>query len=99
MTERGPDDIVIDLGVEPLREPVSVPRPTSRLHSTAVALTTACGVLALISTLAFVTIGWPGTSRRIVIAVLLFTTVGFITGVAITILGAARDTYARKADN
>lgn len=99
MTGPGSDDRVVDLGVEPVHEPTPVPRPTSRLHSIAVAFTATSGVIALISALAFVTIRWPGTSRRVVIAVLLFAIVGFVTGIAITILGAARDTYARRSDN
>lgn len=99
MTGREHDDPVVELGIEPVREPVPPPRPTSRLHSAAVAFTAVSGVLALVTALAFVNIRWPGASRRVVIAVLLFAIVGFITGVSITILGAARDTYARKSDN
>ncbi len=95
----GSDDRVVDLGVEPVGEPTPPPRPTSRLHSAAVALTATSGVFALLSALAFVTVRWPGTSRRVVIAILLFCIVGFVTGVATTILGAARDTYARKPHN
>ncbi|MDQ4064830.1 MAG: hypothetical protein M3161_02160, partial [Actinomycetota bacterium] len=82
MTEREPDDPVVELGVEAVREPEPLPRPTSRLHSAAVAFTAICGVIALLSTLAFVTVRWPGAPRRVMIAILLFAVVGFITGVS-----------------
>ena len=55
-----------------------------------------CAVVAIAAGLGFATVGWPGTSRRVVIAVLAFAVVGFVASVAIAVLGAARDTYARR---
>lgn len=53
-------------------------------------------ILAILSTLAFVTVNWAGPTRRIVIAVLIGSIVVFMAGVCSTILSAARDTYAKR---
>jgi hypothetical protein len=68
----------------------------SRLHAVAVAMTALCAVLSITSLLAFLTVSWSGSTRRGVIAVALFSVVGFLAGVAITVFSAARDTYARR---
>lgn len=87
---------MVPLGVEPPEEPKG-PRPrSSRLHSFALFITALSAVLAILSTLAFVTVNWAGPSRRIVIAVLIGSIVMFMAGVCSTILSAARDTYARR---
>lgn len=87
---------MVPLGIEPPEEPRG-PRPrTSRLHSFALFITTLSAVLAILSTLAFVTVNWAGPSRRIVIAVLIGSIVMFMAGVCSTILSAARDTYAKR---
>lgn len=91
-----PPGELIPLGVDP---PVPDPGPpprTSRLHSFAVLFTAVAALVAAGSTLAFVTIGWPGTMRRVVIAIMLTSTVAFLAGVAMTTLSAARDTYSRR---
>lgn len=87
---------LIPLGKES-PEPAPGPPPrTSRLHSAAVAITGTAAVIAIASTLAFVTVGWPGRPRRVVIAIMLMSTVAFVAGTVITILSAARDTYGRR---
>ncbi|HEV3473616.1 MAG TPA: hypothetical protein VG408_10540 [Actinomycetota bacterium] len=55
-----------------------------------------CAVIAIVTFVGFLTVGWPGTSRRVVIAVGLFAVIGFLASGAIAVLGAARDTYSRR---
>jgi hypothetical protein len=59
-------------------------------------MTALCAALAIASLLAFVTVSWSGSTRRGVIAIALFSVVGFLAGVAITVFSAARDTYVRR---
>ncbi|HWC13569.1 MAG TPA: hypothetical protein VG929_03130 [Actinomycetota bacterium] len=91
-----PPGEVIPLGVDPPEPNAGPPPRTSRLHSFAVLLTAVAALVAVGSTLAFVTVGWPGTMRRAVIAIMLTSTVAFLAGVAMTTLSAARDTYSRR---
>lgn len=87
---------VIPLGVDPPEPAVAPPPRGSRLHSIAIVVTAFGAIVAIGSTLAFVTIGWPGSLRRAVIAVMLTSTVTFLAGAAVTVLSAARDTYTRR---
>jgi hypothetical protein len=48
------------------------------------------------STLAFVTIRWPGSSGRYLIAVLFTSVIVFIVSASTAVLTAARDTYVRR---
>jgi hypothetical protein len=66
------------------------------MHSAAVLLSAVTAIVALLSALAFVTVNWSQTSRRIVIAVMFFSISLFLAAVSATILSAARDTYARR---
>jgi hypothetical protein len=51
------------------------------------------------STLAFVTIRWPGSSGRYLIAVLFTSVIVFIVSASTAVLTAARDTYVRRGSN
>lgn len=93
------DERVVPLGVEPPSEEPPPSLPTSRLHSAAVFASALFALLGIGSWLAFVTVNWSGTPRRIVIAVTLFSVVGFLAAVAITVFSAARDTYVRSDRN
>lgn len=95
MNDPGPGE-VIPLGVEPPEPPPGPPPRSSRLHSAAVLVSALTAVVAVLSGLAFVTVNWSQTSRRIVIAVMLFSISLFLAAVSATILAAARDTYARR---
>jgi type II secretory pathway pseudopilin PulG len=53
-------------------------------------------IIGILATLAFITVGWPGTSGRRVIAVVVISIVGFMTSAAAAILAAARDTYPKR---
>ena len=68
------------------------------MHSVSVFITAFAAVVAIASTLAFVTVEWSGRPRRIVIAILMASIVTFLSGVAATVLTAARDTYALRRD-
>jgi len=52
-------------------------------------------IIGILATLAFITVWWPGTSGRRVIAVVVISLVGFMTSAAAAILAAARDTYPK----
>jgi hypothetical protein len=68
------------------------------MHSAAVFITASAAVVAIASTLAFMTVEWSGRPRRVVIALLMASVVTFLSGVAATVLTAARDTYAGGRD-
>ena len=53
-------------------------------------------MLAIVTTLAFMTVEWSGKSRRFVIALLMASVVFFLSGVASSILTAARDPYVKE---
>lgn len=89
------DDTVVPLGVDPQTEEVPPPRASSKLHSGAVLATSSFAIVTLLAWLSFVTVGWSGSPRRVVIAVVLFSVVGLLASIAITVFTAARDTYAR----
>ncbi len=71
----------------------------SRLHAIAVAGAGVFGVAAVVSFLAFLTVNWAGSARRLVIAAVMFSIVAFLASTAIAVFGAARDTYARRGPN
>jgi hypothetical protein len=54
-----------------------------------------CAVVALLAGIAWLTIGWPGSLGRVVIAVMVAGVLGFLTCASAALLTAARDTYAR----
>jgi hypothetical protein len=56
----------------------------------------ACAVVGILATLAFITVGWPGSSGRRVIAVVIFAAIGFLACASAAVLSAARDTYPRS---
>jgi hypothetical protein len=49
--------------------------------------------------LAFVTIRWPGSSGRYLIAVLFGSVIVFVLSASTAVLTAARDTYAGRGSN
>jgi hypothetical protein len=87
---------VVPLGVEPPEPPPGRPPGSSTLHSVAVLVSGIAATVAILSALAFVTVTWSSTSRRVVIAVMFCSISLFLAAVSTTILSAARDTYARR---
>jgi hypothetical protein len=55
-------------------------------------------LLGIFSTLAFVTVGWPDDLGRYVVAVIVFSVVGFMASALIAVFSAARDTYVRSGE-
>ena len=70
--------------------------PPGRLHGIAMAGMALFAIVGILATLAFITVGWPGSSGRRVIAVVVFSAVGFVASAAIAVLAAARDTYPER---
>ncbi|CAN5551380.1 hypothetical protein BH24ACT26_BH24ACT26_16410 [soil metagenome] len=57
----------------------------------------ACAVLGICATIAFITVGWPGTMGRSVIGIVIFSAIGFLACASAAVFSAARDTYPRRA--
>ncbi|MEA2461396.1 MAG: hypothetical protein QOH90_1573 [Actinomycetota bacterium] len=84
---------VIPLGTTPPPPPqVPTTRPRG-LHGIAMALTVTFALIALISFVGFITVGWPGSAGHVVIAILMFSVIGFIASASASVLTAARATY------
>jgi len=84
--------------LRPGEDAVRKPRlsPPGRLHGLAIVGMSACAVVGIVATLAFITVGWPGNSGRRVIAVVVFAAIGFLACASTAVLSAARDTYPRR---
>jgi hypothetical protein len=54
-----------------------------------------CLVVAIVAGSAFLTVGWPGRSGRVVVAVMMAGVLGFLACTSVAVLTAARDSYAR----
>jgi hypothetical protein len=67
------------------------------MHGAATIAMAAFAVVGFIAMFAFITVGWPGTSGRYVIAVVFFAGVGFLASAAIAVFAAARDTYPSRS--
>jgi hypothetical protein len=94
--ERGGSPIVpLNPRVVPPAPPA--PSPPNRLLTAATTGMVACALVGIFATLAFITIGWPGTTGRRVIAVVVLAAVGFMAFAATAVIAAARATYPRRA--
>lgn len=67
-----------------------------RLHATAVTGMIIFACLGVLSTLAFITVSWPGGSSRYVLAVAMGCVIGFVACATAAVFTAARDTYPRR---
>ena len=95
--ERGDGRVVPlrpDVGVEPPAPPP--PSRPGRLHGVATAGMAVCALVGIAAMLLFVTVGWPGETRRYPMTVFVFAVVGFMTCASIAVFAAARDTYPRR---
>jgi hypothetical protein len=97
---RGPkgEDDVVPL---PHDAPPPASRPTGpgRLHGLAIAGIALSALTGIASMLAFVTIRWPGSSGRYLIAVLFASVIVFVVSASTAVLTAARDTYAGRGSS
>ena len=67
------------------------------MHGFAIAVMALSAVIGSLAMLAFITVGWPGTTGRTVIAIVVISAVVFMASGAIAVFAAARDTYSRDA--
>ena len=91
---------VVPLGAEVVEGHGSVPPPSppsSRLHGSAIAGMALFALLGIGSMLAFVTIRWTGPAGRFVVAVVIFSAIGFLVCASAAVFTAARDMYAHNA--
>jgi purine-cytosine permease-like protein len=70
--------------------------PSSRLHAMAIAGMALSALVGIGSMLAFVTVRWTGALGRVVIGVVIFSAIGFLTCASAAVFTAARDTYAHR---
>jgi|GEM_PF-2461474 hypothetical protein len=71
-------------------------RSGEKLRMIVVTAMTIFAVVGLISLIAFVTVGWPGTVGRYVIAVTIGCIIGLVGCAGAAIFIAARDTYPHR---
>lgn len=96
MTDEHDDDAkIVEIPGRPI--PVETPpaRRPGRVHGLAIAGMALCSLVGIAATLAFITVGWPGNSRRYVIAVIFVSAMGFFLCASMAVFAAARDTYAQ----
>jgi hypothetical protein len=68
--------------------------PHSKLHAISISGIATSALLGIVSMIAFITVRWPGDTGRFVIALLIFSIVGFLASASIAVFSAAKDTYA-----
>ncbi|MFN2595171.1 MAG: hypothetical protein ABR579_09825 [Actinomycetota bacterium] len=90
-----PDRSVLPIGTEP-PPPPAPSAPQSRLHALSISGMALCALLGIVSMIALITVRWPGTSERAVIALLIFCSIGFLASASIAVFSAARATYPRR---
>jgi hypothetical protein len=90
---------VLPLGVEPPAEPrTSKPTPrVGRLHGLSIIGMAISALAGIASMLAFITISWPDDLGRYLMAIFVFSVVGFMTSASLAVFSAARDTYPRHS--
>lgn len=88
-------DNVVPLGRAPeIPKGVEHVEPQPRLHRMAIGGMATFALLGILAMLAFITVSWPGESGRYVIAVFIFSGVGFLACASTAVFSAARHTYA-----
>ena len=96
---RPPADVVpLELtGAHASSDEASRVTPPGRLHGFAIAGMAVCALAGIGAVLAFMTISWPGTSGRYVVAIFVTSVVGFLASGSTAVLTAARDTYPDRS--
>lgn len=86
-----PNGHVVPLPVDTASAPKAPPPPRHRgAHGLVVTLMAAFAFLGIGALFAFITVEWPGESSRYVMAVFMFSVVGFIACASIAVFTAAR---------
>lgn len=83
-----------EVGVDP--PPPPPPGRPGRLHGLAIAGMAVSALIGIAAMLLFVTVGWPGDTRRYPMTVFVLAVVAFMTCASIAVFAAARDTYPRR---
>ena len=91
---RDREDPVVPLPHSP--PPPVRPAGPGRLHGLAIAGMAVSALTGITSMLAFVTVRWPGSTGRYLIAVLLMSVIVFVVSASTAVLTAARDTYVKR---
>jgi hypothetical protein len=93
------DDVaeVVEIPGAEKPHPITAVRRPGKVHGLAIAGMAICSLVGIAATLAFITVGWPGTTGRYVIAVIFLSVVGFFLCASMAVFAAARDTYAHPA--
>jgi hypothetical protein len=76
--------------------PPARPAGPGRLHGLAIAGIAVSALTGISTLLAFVTVRWPGSTGRYLIAVLFTSVIVFCVSASAAILTAARDTYVKR---
>lgn len=77
-------------------EPEPAPAPPSRLHGMFIAGMAISALIGVAALFAFITVGWPESIRRYIIALFFFAGVAFLACASAAVFTAARDTYATR---
>ena len=90
---------MVPLGVEaPSENETSKPTPrVGRLHGLSIIGMAISALVGIATVLAFITISWPDGLGRYLMAILVFSIVGFMTSASLAVFSAARDTYPRHS--
>jgi hypothetical protein len=96
MTDEGNN--IVELPPEVSGAYLDPPPPPSRhrgSHGWLIGAALGSFIVAVLSMLAFVTVGWPGDSGRILVGIFLFSILVFLASAAAAVFTAARATHAR----
>ena len=74
------------------------PSPPGRLHGLTTAGMGISAIVGVTAMLAFITITWPESIRRVVIGICLISGLLFMTFASLAVFTAARDTYRNAED-
>ena len=93
-----PNVVPLDADVVPGHGETPIPSgPTSRLHGLAITGMAVSALAGIVSTIAFVTVGWTGAAAHYVIAVIVLSGVAFLACASAAVFTAARDAFAVRA--
>ena len=88
-------DVVPLPGAQPLPEP-QPPTRTRGLHGLATSALAICAFIGIGLTFALITVNWTPEARRVVIVILVLTTVAFMASAMTAVFAGARATYPQR---
>lgn len=99
MTESPPgpdDDRVIRLPADYEAPPEPAPARPGRLHGIFIGGMATSALVGVAALFAFITVGWPESIRRYIIALFFFAGIAFLACASAAVFSAARDTYPSR---